>query len=115
VAPPARDGWKTNGNLLHEDAEKRCAAEEPKCRWPFADYRVPESPCARQGTRCIDAPARSSGQWFCGCHQCAGDSDCAKGQYCAPGGAPCARERNANSCRDGPRPPPVDCFKQAIP
>ena len=70
LAPPA--DWKTDGALTQDEGDARCRKELPACARAFGVYWLPPSPCANQGTRCMETPDLSQGRWSCGCDLCAG-------------------------------------------
>ena len=107
--------WKRDGGLRQDEGDTRCRAELPGCRHAFGIYRLPPSPCAHRGTRCMEVPSRSDGRWSCGCDACASSEDCKPGESCGPSGAPCSHERTPLRCMAGPPPAPERCLEIAPP
>lgn len=109
---PAPYDWKKDGGLLQHEADARCRQELPECARPFGTYSMPPSPCAGQGTRCMEVPSRFAGRWSCGCDACSSASDCKPTEHCGMVTAdPCSFERTALQCLPGPPPPePAPCL-----
>lgn len=107
VQPPAAAApgdWKTDGALTQDEGDARCKRELPACAHAFGMYWLPPSPCANQGTRCMEMPDPSQGRWSCGCNLCAGSSDCKPTEHCGSDAPSCSNERRPLRCIDGPPP-----------
>jgi hypothetical protein len=107
----APHGWKTDPRLTGTQADARCQTELMTCPHAFAIFSLPPSPCAHQGTRCMQTRSTLDGRWSCGCDLCASSAECQPGERCGTVAPPCSRERAPRRCLAGPAPEATPCLE----
>lgn len=115
VRPPT--DWHDDPGLMKAQADANCQHEQPDCKRAFGMFWLPPSPCANQGTRCLDAqgPKNGQGHWSCDCDSCLTSADCAAGERCATTAPPCEDKRAPFRCLAGPPLPPGPCPEKKPP